>query len=80
MDYCKFLLTIDCNRNFCRVTLRFRNYKPKDENLRQYQLPRPAVSSIADEINEKLKNIAMEEPNYVSFIISFDHFEVNLIP
>ena len=45
--------------------VKFRNYKPRDETLRKYMIERPAIPTISNEINEKLKIIAAQEPDLV---------------
>jgi len=53
-----------------RFVVRFRNYTPRDENLKAYVLEKPRVYSIAKEIAEKLERIAVEDPDLTVLTIA----------
>jgi len=43
--------------------LKFRNYRPKDADLRKRQLPRLIIPEVLEEIEEKLDKLLLDEQN-----------------
>lgn len=68
---CLLLIVFKLSKFMTRFTfiltfsrLKFRNYVPQDKNLRKSIIPRPEVPQLAQDINEKLGQIAAVDPDY----------------